>query len=204
MSGSRGGLVGWLHHWWHRLVAEAAKFGVVGAVAFVVDNGAYAFFQYGWFGPTNGPLYGHEKMASIAGSIVATLVSWVGNRYWTFRDKRADRPARELGLFFGFNAIGALLPMICIAIAIDVLHLRGLAWETTARNIGIVTATLFRFWTYRTFVFTNELKGTPLEDPSPGPSDDSPDAVGSTTTDATGATSHSTATDTPAADAPGR
>lgn len=162
MSGSRGSLVDGMRHWWHRLVGELAKFGVVGAVAFVVDNGAYALFQYGWFGPTMGPLYGHEKMASVAGSLVATLVSWLGNRYWTFRDKRATRPARELTLFLMFNAVGALLTMACVAFAIDVLGLRGLAWETTARNVGIVLGTLFRFWTYRSFVFTSKLSPASL------------------------------------------
>lgn len=157
MGGRTATLRAWLRHWWHRIVAEIAKFGIVGAVAFVVDNGAYAFFQYGWFGPVNGPLYGHEKLASVAATFVATLVSWVGNRYWTFRRKRADDRARELALFLFFNAVGALITMVCIAVAIDVVGVRGLVWETTARNVGIVVGTLFRFWTYRRFVFTAQL-----------------------------------------------
>ncbi|WP_168583391.1 GtrA family protein [Gephyromycinifex aptenodytis] len=176
MTGARGSLLDWARHWWHRLVGELAKFGVIGAIAFVVDNGAYAFFQYGWFGPSVGPLYGHEKLASIAGSLVATLVSWIGNRYWTFRDKRATRPARELTLFLIFNAIGALLTMACVAFAIDVLGLSGLAWETTARNIGIVLGTLFRFWTYRSYVFTNELVETQPDAAAPAAGADTPQA----------------------------
>lgn len=146
-----------LRRWWGQLAAEAAKFGVIGAIGVFVDLGAYAFLQYGWFGPTEGPLYGHEKLASVGATAIASVFSWVCNRYWTFRHKRGGNLRREIVLFSFFNAIGALITVGCIAFAIDVLHLRGLAWESAARIVGIGVGTLFRFWTYRRWVFVAEL-----------------------------------------------
>lgn len=144
-------------HLWQVILKEAAKFGVIGALAFVIDNGAYAYLQYGWFGPAQGPLQGHIKISTVLATGVAALFAWVGSRYWTFRDKRTAHPLRELLQFGFFNAIGAAITMVCVMIAVDLLQLRGLGWETLARNIGIVLGTLFRFWAYRRFVFRTEL-----------------------------------------------
>lgn len=154
-----------LRLWWDRILGEAAKFGVVGAIGVFVDLGAYAFFQYGWFGPTNGPLYGHEKIASFAATAVATVFSWVCNRYWTFRDKRGDDLVREGMLFVVFNVVGALITVACVAFAIDVLGAKGLTWESAARVVGIGLGTLFRFWAYRRFVFVRELADDLPADP---------------------------------------
>ncbi len=139
--------------WWERIAGEAAKFGLIGLVGVFVDNGAYALLQYGWFGPADGPLFGHEKLASFCATAVATLFSWTCNRYWTWREHRRDDVWREGLLFAGFNVVGALITMACVSFAIDVLHLSGLGYETAARNIGIILGTVFRFWSYRTFVF---------------------------------------------------
>lgn len=148
-----------LAHLWHLILKEAAKFGVIGAIAFIIDNGTYAYLQYGWFGPQNGPLHGHIKISTVLATGVATLFAWVGSRYWTFRNKRTSNPTRELVQFGFFNVIGALITLACVMIAVDVLDLRGLGWESAARNTGIVLGTLFRFWAYRKFVFRTELAG---------------------------------------------
>ncbi|WP_226344367.1 GtrA family protein [Agilicoccus flavus] len=147
-----------LRGWWGMFLAEAAKFGVVGGIGVFVDMGAYAFFRYGWFGPEHGPLYTHAKLASVAATAVATLFSWVCNRYWTFRDKRSDDLVREGLLFAAFNVVGALITVACVALAIDVLHADALTWESVARGVGIGLGTLFRFWAYRRFVFVHELQ----------------------------------------------
>lgn len=152
-----GGMKATILHFWHLIIKEAAKFGIIGAIAFVVDNGAYAFFMYGLPGPENGPLFGHVKMASAAATAVATIVSWLGNRYWTFRHKRNADKGRELVLFVFFNVIGLLITIGCVMFTRDVLDLHSLSWDTIARNVGIVLGTLFRFWTYRRYVFVTEL-----------------------------------------------
>lgn len=153
---TRNGIVEWMRHWWHRIVGEMAKFGLIGFIGLFVDNGAYAFFRYGWFGPTNGPLFNHPKIASFSGSAVATLFSWIANRNWTYRDRPRSHIVREGALFAFINVVGALIPVAFVAFTIDVLDMTGLAPESIARNIGIVIGTLLRFWFYRSFVFTDE------------------------------------------------
>ena len=73
---------------------EVAKFGTVGAAAFVVDSLVF------WWMMT-GPLEGSNVKAKIVGGVVATLFSWVANRYWTFRDKRSSNKTRELVIVSG-------------------------------------------------------------------------------------------------------
>lgn len=153
---TRSCFVQWVRHWWDRIVGEMTKFGIIGFVGLFIDNGAYAFFRYGWFGPTNGPLFAHPKIASFSGSAVATLCSWIANRTWTYRDRPRANILREGALFAFINLIGALIPVALVAFTIDVLHMTGLGPESIARNIGIVIGTVLRFWFYRTFVFTDE------------------------------------------------
>lgn len=89
---------------------EVAKFGTVGAAAFVVDSLVF------WWMMT-GPLEGSNVKAKIVGGVVATLFSWVANRYWTFREKRSSNKTRELVMFLIMNAIGLGIQAGCVAIA---------------------------------------------------------------------------------------
>ena len=149
---------------------EVAKFGAVGGVAFVIDNGLYWYLIHG-------PMSGSEVKARFVSAGVATIFAWVANRYWTFRHKRAERPAhmqREVVLFLVFNAIGALITMACVALAIDVFDVTDPAGQTAARLVGIVIGTIFRFWTYRQFVFVRELTHLP---PVPDPESHDDDAM---------------------------
>lgn len=166
--------------WWDLLAAEFAKFGVIGTIGVFVDSGVFLLLTHAFDG--SGPLAGHEKLASLAATGVASVFSWVCNRYWTFRHKRPDNLRREILLFALFNAIGALITMGCVALAIDVLHATGPVAQTSARLVGIVLGTVFRFWTYRQFVFVRELADlppVPHAPSTPQPRDDvtAPDAA---------------------------
>ena len=145
--------------WWDLFSAEFAKFGVIGTIGVFVDSGAFWLLAHGFDGI--GPLAGHEKLASLVATAIASVFSWICNRYWTFRHKRPDNLRREILLFSLFNAIGALITMGCVALVIDVLHVTDPIVQTSARLVGIVLGTLFRFWTYRQFVFVRELADLP-------------------------------------------
>lgn len=165
MTRTRGGLGSRLRGWWDLLAAEFAKFGAIGAIGVFVDSGAYLALTVGVGVGGAGVLDGHEKIASLVATGIATLYSWVANRHWTFRHRRPANLRREVGLFLFFNAIGALITMGCNAIAIDVFHVTDPSGQTAARLVGIVLGTIFRFWTYRQFVFVRELADLP---PVPG------------------------------------
>lgn len=138
------------------LYREMIKFGVVGAVSFVVDVGLMNVLRHT-------VMEDKPTGAKVVSASVATAIAWIGNRAWTFRHRR-NRPAHhEAGLFFLTNGIALLIGAGCIALSHYGFGLKSLAADNVANVVGIALGTLFRFWAYRQFVFRRE----PLVDTSP-------------------------------------
>lgn len=135
-------------------VRELAKFGSVGAVAYVVDLGLFNLLS---FGP--GELLGHKPLtAKVVSVAVATLVAWLGNRHWTFAARRTATRGRELAAFVVVNVGGMLVAVACLAFSTYVLGLTSpLAKNVSANVVGLALGTAFRYVAYRRLVFT----GTP-------------------------------------------
>jgi putative flippase GtrA len=132
-----------------RLV-ELARFSSVGAVAFVVDMGTYNLLR---FGP--GDLLGdHPLTARVVAVLLATFVSWLGSRYWTFADQRSDRRGREAVLFALINVLGIVVSVGTLAFTHGVLDRSGPWWDNVANIIGIGLGTVVRYAGYKLFVFT--------------------------------------------------
>lgn len=124
---------------------EVAKFGAVGAVGVLVN---IAVSNLIWR-TTDIPVV----RAGLMATCVAILCNYVGFRYFTYRDRDKRRRTRELMLFLAFSAVGAV-------IEVGVLYAATywFGWDTPLQNnifkiVGIGIATLFRFWSYRTWVF---------------------------------------------------
>ena len=96
----------------------------------------------------------HVKAKAIAVA-VATLFSWIGNRYWTFRHQRTRTRLRELAMFVLMNVVGLLIMSGCVAFSFYVLGLRTeLASFVSGSIIGMGLAMCFRFVAYKLWVFT--------------------------------------------------
>ncbi|MGW0425042.1 GtrA family protein [Streptomyces sp. NPDC003015] len=133
---------------WGRLYREIAKFGMVGASGFVVNLAVFNLIRTvtDW----------QTVRASVLATVVAILSNYLGLRYFAYRNRaQEDRNSRrkELTLFLLFSAIG-------LVIENSVLYATtyGFGWDGTlatnvSKFIGIGVATLFRFWSYRTWVF---------------------------------------------------
>ena len=130
------------------LIHEAAKFGVVGLAGFIVSLGGadVLHFDAGM---------GKYK-AVIVSTIAATVVTFLGNRYWAFRHRERTGMGRETVLFFVFNGIGLLIQLASVAIVQDGLNLQGKVWYNLANLCGIGLGTLFRFWSYRKWVWRTQ------------------------------------------------
>jgi len=145
------------------LVREMVKFGVVGAVAFVVDIGVFNMLRFGF---AEGTPAGQPLRAKVISVTLATLTAWLGNRYWTFRHRRQRQAHHELMLFIAFNLAGMAIALACLAVSHYMLDLRSpLADNISANGVGLVLGTLFRFWAYRRFVFAGE-EFAPVETPT--------------------------------------
>jgi putative flippase GtrA len=132
---------------------EVAKFGVVGALAFVVDQGGYNLLVFGLPGSGGGPMQGSPVAASVVATGAATVLSWAGNRYWTYRHQRRANMAHELALFVVVNVIGIVITASTVFLSREVLGLDSVLSDNVARLLGWGLATVFRFFTYRRYVF---------------------------------------------------
>jgi putative flippase GtrA len=130
------------------LIHEAAKFGVVGLAGFIVSLGGADVLHF--------DLGVGKYKAVVVATIAATVVTFLGNRYWAFRHRERVGMGRETVLFFVFNAIGLLIQLACVAIVADGAGLQGKVWYNLANLTGIGLGTLFRFWSYRKWVWRTQ------------------------------------------------
>lgn len=143
-----------------RLKQEMAKFGTVGAVAFVVDMGLFNLL-------VAGPLSHKVTTAKIVSGLVATVVAWIGNRFWTYRERRNRPVHHEALLFLAVNGIALAISAAWVAFGHYVLHLDGAFTRNLNAFIGIGFGTLFRFWAYRSVVFATDPELRDPEELSP-------------------------------------
>jgi putative flippase GtrA len=139
-----------------KLAAEIAKFGVIGGLAYIIDVGGFNLLVHaGSISPlSNSPLTG-----KIISSALAITFAYFGNRHWTWRDRPRTSLRREYLMFLFLNGAALLLALGCLAFSRYVLHLDS-AWADNlfGNVLGIGLGTLFRFWSYRKFVFADDSK----------------------------------------------
>lgn len=133
---------------------EVAKFGAVGGVAFVIDNGLTYYLMHG-------PMSDSEAKARFVGATVATVFSWIANRFWTFRHRRQQNVVREFVMFVIINGIGIGISTGLTAIAKYGMNIQDKNVLFAAGIVGILVATVVRFFAYRFLVFNKELDEEP-------------------------------------------
>ncbi|GAB1643082.1 GtrA family protein [Krasilnikovia sp. MM14-A1259] len=149
------------------LVREVGKFGVVGVIAFTVDLAIFNVLLQ---------LDVETLLAKTGSTVVATTVAFAGNRFWTWRHREHHNMARQYATFFLLNAAGLGIGLACLAISHYGLGRfwpalqSPLADNVSGLLVGGVLGTLFRFWSYRRFVFRAAV-ATELVSPGPGTAD---------------------------------
>lgn len=141
-----------------KLAREVGKFGSVGAVAYVVQV------------TTTNLLWSAAGASALTGQVVGTLcsiaVAFVGNRFWTFGDRARTGYGRESALFLAMNGVGMLIQLGCLGLSVYVLGLDGpLARNVAGNVVGVGLGTLFRFFSYRLWVFP-ERSRSPEREPA--------------------------------------
>jgi putative flippase GtrA len=142
------------------LAYEFAKFAVVGIAGVFVTNAVYDL------------LYLHLGVGPVSSTTVATIVAaigtYLGNRYWSFRTRQRTTVVREIVIFAVLNGVALLLQDATVATNYYLLHLGHQKLATfVALNFGIALATVFRFWSYRHFVWSARHPGPDRAGPSP-------------------------------------
>lgn len=128
---------------WRILLKEVAAFGAVGAVGLVIDIGLFNIF-----------FHDGQVVAKTISTSVATVATYLGNRYFSFSHRARSGVGRESSLFFGINLLVLGFSIGLISIAEYPLHLKHHIFAMNVANIvSIGIGTLFRFWAYKRFVF---------------------------------------------------
>lgn len=144
-TGPMGSLIAGLHRRFAGLYAEMAKFGLVGGIGAVVDLGGAGYLHGA---AAVGPL--SAKAISLS---VATVLSYLGNRFWTFRHRANHALLREWTVFFVLNLIGLVIAEATIGFTYYVLGFHGPLAFNVASVAGTGLGTIFRFWSYKKWVF---------------------------------------------------
>ncbi|MCP2203067.1 putative flippase GtrA (transmembrane translocase of bactoprenol-linked glucose) [Lentzea flava] len=137
---------------------ELVKFALVGGTCFVIDTVLF-------FGIKTVVLPNNPVTAKIIATLVATIVSYVLNREWSFRTRGGRERHHEAALFFLVNGIGIVLNSAPLYIARYLFHLQEphvtrlteeISDFLSAQIIGTLVAMAFRWYGYKKWVFPEE------------------------------------------------
>lgn len=141
---------------------EVLVFLAVGGTGYVVDVAAFNLLRSGGTLAAADPSY-----ARVLAVAVATVVTYLGNRLLTWRGTPTRGRRREVALFVAFNLVGLALSVACLLVSHDLLGLTSRLDDNLSANVvGIGLGTLFRFWSYRRFVFAAPAPGRRPAPPS--------------------------------------
>jgi putative flippase GtrA len=144
------GSAGALYQRFRLLIHESFKFLVVGGIGMVLTIvAAVALHSLG------------KYVAITIATIAATTFTFLGNRHWTFRHRQGQGARQESVIFFLLNGVGLLIYYGCIWVLQDLMGLESRLWYTVALVVGTGLGTLFRFWSYRKWVWKSQHKPWP-------------------------------------------
>jgi putative flippase GtrA len=125
-------------------IHEMAKFGIVGGMAFLVTELLFNLLLQGGVG---------VFAANAISTLGAAAIAFLGNRYWTFRHRERSHMGRETLVFFVLNGVGIGIQQVFIDAARLEFGRNDKLTLNAAFLLGVMVATLFRFWSYRKWVW---------------------------------------------------
>ncbi|MCX6464057.1 MAG: GtrA family protein [Pseudonocardiales bacterium] len=134
---------------------ELLKFGMVGGTTWVIDTVVFLLLK-------NTVLIEKPLTAKIIAVLVATIVSYVLNREWSFRTRGGRERHHEATLFFLVSGIGVAVYTAPLAVSRYLLHLsvpdvslftQEVADFVSGQILGVLLGMAFRWWAFRRFVF---------------------------------------------------
>jgi putative flippase GtrA len=137
---------------------ELVKFALVGGTTWVIDTAVFLVLKSTVLEPK--PL-----TAKIIAVLMATIVSEVLNREWSFRTRGGRERHHEAALFFLISGVGVAVYSAPLAVSRYVLDLQVPAVSLLSQNvadfvsgqiIGVIVGMAFRWWAFRRFVFPHQ------------------------------------------------
>jgi putative flippase GtrA len=137
---------------------ELVKFALVGGTTWMIDTAIFLVLKSTVLEPK--PL-----TAKIIAVLMATIVSYVLNREWSFRTRGGRERHHEAALFFLISGVGVAVYSAPLAVSRYVLDLQVPAVSLLSQNvadfvsgqiIGVIAGMAFRWWAFRRFVFPHQ------------------------------------------------
>jgi putative flippase GtrA len=137
---------------------ELVKFAVVGGSTWLIDTAVFLFLK-------STVLAEKPLTAKVLAVLIATIVSYVLNREWSFRTRGGRERHHEAALFFLISGIGVVVYTAPLAISRYVLNLQEPAVSLLTQEIadfvsgqilGVLAGMAFRWWGFRRFVFPDQ------------------------------------------------
>lgn len=133
---------------------ELMRFGTVGGIAYIFNLLLFNVLVHLPFSP----LDTRPVTGSLIAGIVSILIAYFGNRFWTWRERPRRAMSREITLFFLINGVGIAIASGVLYISRYVLGFDSAFADNIAANvIGVGIGTIFRFISYRVWVFPKSL-----------------------------------------------
>ena len=127
------------------MLPEIGKFCLIGGIGTVIDLGGAAVLH--------GKFHVEPLAAKAVSVTIATVFTYLGSRFWTFRHRENQAMHREALLFLVLNVVGLVIAEAVIYLVTYVMGLRGALDYNAASVIGSGLGTVFRFYAYRKWVF---------------------------------------------------
>lgn len=137
---------------------ELIKFAVVGAVTFFIDTALFYALKLTVLEPK-------PVTAKVVAVLVATIVSYVLNREWSFRTRGGRERHHEAALYFVVSGVGVTLYAAPLWISRYAFHLctpftsrlvEEISDFTAGQIIGLLAGMAFRWWAFRKWVFPGD------------------------------------------------
>jgi putative flippase GtrA len=150
-----------------QLVPELLKFGIVGGIGSVVDLGGAALLH--------GKFHVEPLAAKAVSTGTATVITYLGSRFWTFKHRENQELKREAVLFIVLNLIGLLIAEAVVGFVTYVMGQHGQIAYNVASFLGTGCGTIFRYFAYKKWVFlAPEEAAFATDEPAPQPFPDYP------------------------------
>jgi putative flippase GtrA len=142
-----------------RNLRRGGIFLAIGGLGFIVDAVVYNVLV---FGGGEGPLHSVPLAAKTIAVLAGLVVTYAGNRFLTYRDRKAPVSWGQVLRYAAVNVLAIALQLGCLAFSRYVLGLdTALADNISGTFIGQAAATAFRYIVYTKWVFPH----SPAQDP---------------------------------------
>lgn len=134
-------------------VFQLAKFILIGAIFALFDLAILNSLMQ-WFGITRG--LGYSIFVAIS-FVIATIVKYVGNKFWAFEKIGERKVGAEFSIFFVITLISGGIQVTVASLIVNTIEplfgMPALVWANVGKILGITVASAWNFLGYKFIVF---------------------------------------------------